>query len=419
MIEPSVIPAETCDVTCGAARRAASAGRGITVATLNRPAGTTGVHTHTAALARGFAAVGVPCDVQTPFSGGNAWLPVFALRKGLQLLNPGWSLRWYRHWHAEALGGKLHRRLSAHPAAAVIAQCPVSADVALRVRAALGREFPIAMVCHFNFSEATEYRERGELPDEKSFQQMLEFERRVLEEVDQVIYVSQWARRVVEVERGIRVRRSAVIWNGITDAADIPPIERRELNLTPEDLVLINVGTLEARKNQLRLIDVFGEIAKHRPEARLVLAGDGPDRARIAAKVAASGLESKVRILGTRRDVPRLLAAADAYVHYAALENCPVALIEAARAGLPIAAAPGGGAAELLQAFGGISLSIDDPAAAAISLRPLLADAAQRRSAGALARAAFERSFTQQAMIDAYLQAMQIAPALASEEALP
>ena len=427
----------------------------ILIATINRHIGDTGVQTHARALHDGLAAAGMACDIVTPFERPALWLPIFAMRKLLAPFNPTWSTRWYRHWHAAALRQALAARIaevsispspgtlgegrgeglfslplkSPHPSPlpeyrerepdsydslgkkrclprlAVFAQCPVSARVALDVREHLGLDFPVAMVCHFNFSEAKEYRDKGELPNEKTYQAMLDFEQRVLGSVDRVIYVSSWAKRIVEQERGIKVRASSVIWNGIaTESA--APISRADIGLDPGDLVLMNVGTLEKRKNQLGLIDLFAAVAQQYPDARLVLVGDGPYRAAIRERIDACGLASKVRMLGMRRDVPALLGAANLYVHYAAMENCPVVLIEAARAALPIAAVPGGGVPELLASLGGVALDSDDIAASVNRLRPLLADASTRRVTGQAARAAFERTFTRDAMVEAYLQAV-------------
>ena len=84
--------------------------------------------------------------------------------------------------------------------ATVVAQCPVSARAAMEARRRLGQNFSVAMVCHFNYSEATEYREKGELSSERFFQRMLAMEKKVLESVDRVIYVSNWARDIVERE---------------------------------------------------------------------------------------------------------------------------------------------------------------------------------------------------------------------------
>ncbi|HZL34735.1 MAG TPA: glycosyltransferase family 4 protein [Tepidisphaeraceae bacterium] len=380
----------------------------IIIATVNRPAGDTGVHTHTRALCEGLAESGLACAVQSPFTGGHGWLPIFAMRRLIRPINPSLSTQWYRHWHAMALRGNLMRDIARHGARAVIAQCPLSADAALDVRQRLGLDFPIAMVCHFNFSEAREYRDKGELGNEAIYQAIIEQERRVLTSVDRVIYVSRWAQRVVEQARGIIPRNSTVIWNGIDPATPLPEVSRQSLGLAEDDLALMNVGTLEPRKDQIGLIDLFAQVAKQFTSARLVLVGDGPQRAEIQRKIEALGLRDKVRLLGHRSEVPALLPAADIYVHHATMENCPVALLEAARAARPIAAARGGGAGELLDALGGTSMQPGDLRSSLAALQPLLADAGVRRSAGANARAAFERSFTREAMAGAYIDAMQL-----------
>jgi glycosyltransferase involved in cell wall biosynthesis len=261
------------------------------------------------------------------------------------------------------------------------------------------------MVCHFNFSEAREYRDKGELPNEKAYQTILDFEKRVLGAVDRVIYVSSWAKRIVEEERGITVRSSSVIWNGIA-AEGAAAIARAEIGVEPGDLVLMNVGTLEKRKNQLGLIDLFAAVAQKCAHARLVLVGEGPQRTEIRKRIAERGLAGKVHMLGMRHDVPALLAAADLYVHFAAMENCPVVLLEAARAGLPIAAVPGGGVPELMAILGGVTLNSSDVALSLSSLQPLLEQETLRRRAGQAARAAFESTFTRQAMVGAYLNSL-------------
>jgi len=83
----------------------------------------------------------------------------------------------------------------------------------MHARRQLGENFTIAMVCHFNYSEATEYRDKGELASQRYFDSVLAMEKQVLESVDRVIYVSNWARDVVEKERDIHPRASSVIWN--------------------------------------------------------------------------------------------------------------------------------------------------------------------------------------------------------------
>src|SRR3954466_1728691 len=134
---------------------ASAAASRVIVATIERPQGDTGIHAHTNALLEGLQRAGVEAELANPFSAGPKWLPLFAVRKlVLKNVNKTWSLRWYRHWHYAALRESLTRTLLRRPADAVIAQCPVSARAAIEVRRKLRLHFTIAMVCHFNFSEA-------------------------------------------------------------------------------------------------------------------------------------------------------------------------------------------------------------------------------------------------------------------------
>ena len=379
----------------------------VVVATLAHGRGETGVHTHSRALRDGLSEAGFSCILQTPFSGSPKWLPVFAVRKlFISPLNKTWSTRWYRRWHLEALREQLIRHLGCHGTSAVVAQCPISASAALDARGKTGRHFPIAMVCHFNHSEAREYREKGELADERYFQDVLAFEQSVLQRVDRVIYVSGWARRVVEQERGIRPRTSSVIWNGIAPTPPPQRLRRDELGLSADHLVMISVGTLEPRKNQLGLVDLFAQVAGEFPAARLLLVGDGPSRHEIERRIDQHGLQQKVKLLGFRGDVADLLGIADMYVHYAAMENCPMVLLEAARAALPVAAAASGGVPELLDELGGIPLDSSNPSQSLAALRPILQDARQRSQAGCTTRERFHRRFTRQAMVREYLRVL-------------
>ncbi|HSZ54073.1 MAG TPA: glycosyltransferase family 4 protein [Tepidisphaeraceae bacterium] len=378
----------------------------VLIATIEPLVGPTGVQTHSRALEAGLRSAGRPCMIQSALMGNRRWAPVFAIRPLLlRRLNSTWSTWWLRHWHEAALRGGLNRTLKHHDVDAVIAQCPVSARAAMAARDRSGGQFPVILVCHFNYSEATEYREKGELAGQSYFDEIIRTEKQVIEGVDHVVFVSNWARDIVQRDRGIHPRASSVIWNGIPGATLTPRIKRPELGLNDEDLVLINVGTLEPRKNQLALIDLMGKIAPEHPNLRLVLIGDGPSRGQIESRIAQLGLEARVRLLGFRRDVPELLPLADIYAHASLLENCPIVLLEAARAGLAMAAVPAGGVPELLEALGGTPLDLNRPA----SLTPLLTSANRRAEAGAFARSAFERCFTQQAMVARYRQVLESA----------
>jgi glycosyltransferase involved in cell wall biosynthesis len=381
----------------------------VVIASLNRPRGTTGVHTHTQALEQGLSALGCSCSVISPFSAGVKWLPAFALRPLLiHRISATASTLWYRHWHEAALRSALTAQLEQNSADVILAQCPVSAHAALHVRRHLKLNCRIAMVCHFNRSEADEYRSTGELSIEWAYQRMLEYEAAVLHEVDQVIYVSQWARGIVEDQRRILPRSSVVIHNGIPDS-DAAPLTRKSVGLADDDVVLINVGTLEPRKNQLGLIALFERIVNECAKAKLLLVGSGSARAAIETEIQARGLAGKVLLLGSRADVPSLLKLSDVYLHYAKLENCPVILLECARAGLPFAAIPAGGIPEV-QAQMGVQFALDenDPEQSLHTLRPLLAERSRRLEIGRVVRLAYLQRFTTDVMASRYLDSLNL-----------
>ena len=380
----------------------------IVIATINRLQGNTGVHTHTSSLCSGVRAEGVYCDVVTPFDNASHWLAMFAMRPlVLDRFWPSQSIHWYRHWHGAALRVSLRRYLLEHQVSHIIAQCPISAKAALDVRRELDQAatLKITMVCHFNHSEAHEYRVLGQLKDAKAYAQMLEFEADVMRSVDQVVYVSQWIRGVVEQDRKITTRCSTVIHNGIESQVESAAVvSRSDISAAASDLLLINVGTLEQRKNQLGLLDLFAALHAREPRAKLLFVGDGPDRSAIEQRVAALGLSNRVTLLGRRTDVAGLLELADLYVHYSTAENCPMVILEAARAGLPWAAISVAGIQELQTLIGGcISIDAADLPGSAEAISALLVDPGQL---GQIAHDHFASGFTRRSMVCSYLRAL-------------
>ena len=382
-----------------------AAGDRVIIATLNRLEGVTGVHAHTRILSDGLRKAGIGCDVVTTFSGSPLWTPIFALRPLLlKRFFPTAATLWYRHWHTAALRANLRRAMRDGSVRQIIAQCPPSARAAMDVRQELGfvGRVTVTMVCHFNESEADEYRNQGVLSG-PAFDRVKAEEEAVLRDVDRVVYVSGWARDLVETQRGIKTRASSVVWNGVPErTADAASTRRSDIGLTDSDLVLMNVGTLEPRKDQLGLVKLFARIAAQYPAARLVLIGEGPDRPAIEAAAKELGIADKIKLLGHRSDVPALLQLADVYVHFAMAENCPISVLEVARTGLAWAAKPSGGVRELLEALNGVALANDSIEKSLTAIEPLLADANSRRAAGTIAKEQFKAHFTQDAMVQAY-----------------
>jgi glycosyltransferase involved in cell wall biosynthesis len=162
---------------------------------------------------------------------------------------------------------------------------------------------------------------------------------------------------------------------------------RRDLGLAPQDRVLIAVGTFKRQKGHAVLLDAFTRIAPGRPDVHLLLVGDGDLRPEIERRVAELGLGAPVHLLGSRRDVPALLAASDGAVLPSLWEGMSNALVEAMASGLPVVATDVSGTNQVMvdgRTGWLVPPGEDAPLAAAIAA--LLDDPAEARARGAAAR---------------------------------
>ncbi|HXG08792.1 MAG TPA: glycosyltransferase [Gemmataceae bacterium] len=178
--------------------------------------------------------------------------------------------------------------------------------------------------------------------------------RLLLERRDRVVGVGEAVRQALIVNEGIPPGRVQVIYNGIDLSAfrngyhDRPAV-RREMGVGEGDLVLLQVARLDYLKDHATAVRTIERVVRCRPDARLVLVGEGPEREAIERLVRAKGLEAHVRLLGLRSDIGRLLAAADVFLLTSISEGIPLTVIEAMAAGLPVVATRVGGMTEVVE----------------------------------------------------------------------
>lgn len=110
---------------------------------------------------------------------------------------------------------------------------------------------------------------------------------------------------------------------------------RRELQIAGDTFVVGHVGRFAAQKNHALLLDVFKQFQAEVPGSLLLLAGDGPLREEMERRAQAMGLAERIRFLGVRSDIERLLQAFDVFVFPSLHEGLPVTIIEAQGSGLP------------------------------------------------------------------------------------
>jgi glycosyltransferase involved in cell wall biosynthesis len=212
---------------------------------------------------------------------------------------------------------------------------------------------------------------------------------------DVVIAVSDSSRRAYLADGRDRPDHVAVVRNGIVDRArpGSGASVRGQLGLGPEHFVITAISALRPEKNLEAAIDAVGLLEDRFPNARLVIAGDGPHAEAVRAH--AAGREPVI-LVGHREDVMELLDATDVLVHPSHFDAFPTTLLEAMAASVPIVATAVGGMLEIVeQRVSGI-LVPPPPTAGALAdaLRPLLEDVALRRRLAAGGRARFEREFS-------------------------
>lgn len=182
------------------------------------------------------------------------------------------------------------------------------------------------------------------------------------------------------IVREIRIDPSAVITvhNGIP-VGNNPPAGETGAG----DVAFITVGRLAEIKNHLLMVRAFHEVLKEGAAARLIIVGDGPERANIEGFLRTNRLEGKVTLLGFRSDVGELLRGADVFVLTSRYEGISVALLEAMRAGLPVIATRVGGIPETVRdGKTGLLVGQDDLPGLVRAMRSLVQSEELRRELG-------------------------------------
>jgi glycosyltransferase involved in cell wall biosynthesis len=173
---------------------------------------------------------------------------------------------------------------------------------------------------------------------------------------------------------------------------------RARLGLALDAPVAVCVARLTAQKRHDVLVAAWRELPA---DAVLLLAGDGATRSRVEAAIRDTGQTDRVRLLGERRDVDWLLAAADVCVLPTDWEGLPISVLEAMAAGVPVVASAVGGVVQL----GADAVELVDPgssAALAAGLRRAFTDAARRASMIAAGAALMTDRFSPQRMWSDY-----------------
>lgn len=200
--------------------------------------------------------------------------------------------------------------------------------------------------------------------------------------------LADWDRRTY----GFSSRRLVVMPNCIEpsrfgpEAGAISPVA---LGLPEGNLAFAAVGTLGrgVDKRTDVLVRAIAAARSRGAAVGLIVCGDGERRGGLEALADALGVGAFVRFLGTRDDVPRVLAGCDAFCHAAPFEPFGIACIEAMASGLPVVVPDSGGIREVVEpGVTGLVYPPLDVARLADTMQALHDDPALREAMGHAAR---------------------------------
>jgi len=179
---------------------------------------------------------------------------------------------------------------------------------------------------------------------------------------------------------------------------------RARLGVPDDSFLWVAVGNLRQAKDYPTLLEAAARCRTGSPAFRLIIAGEGPDRAGLEQAAAGLALAGTVAFLGSRSDVPRILRAADGFVLSSAWEGSPNALMEAMASAVPAVATDVGDVRDLVERSGcGYVVPPRDPSRLAERMRALMAQApADRQRMGAEGRALLLREFQNDRVVDAW-----------------
>ena len=217
---------------------------------------------------------------------------------------------------------------------------------------------------------------------------MLQAQRaREVRRADCVIVPSEYLRRMV-IGWGAAPERMRVIYNAIAPnhrAADLSPdAARAQLGLDPGPLLLY-VGRLTAWKG----VDDLLRALRAAPGVRLLVAGDGPEEARLLDLAGSEGVGGRVTFLGRvdRAQLALYFRAADYTALYSGYEGLSHVLLESLLAGTPVIASDKGGNPEVVRhGENGLLVPYTDPDALAGAIRAAFENDTRARLAAGIAQ---------------------------------
>ncbi|HUK01340.1 MAG TPA: glycosyltransferase [Steroidobacteraceae bacterium] len=212
--------------------------------------------------------------------------------------------------------------------------------------------------------------------------------------------------RTLLEREGLSAQRMLVISNGINlrrfDHLQRAPF-RRELGVSEETTLIGVVGRLHEQKGHSDLFKALAAVPADCGDYLCAIVGSGPLEAPLREQCRTLGLDSKVRFVGQRSDIPNILAALDLFAMPSRWEGLPMALLEAMAVGAPVlATAVGEIPGVIADGVNGRLVSPGNVTQFTVALIELLRNPALRRQLGKAAQQTVVERFSAEQTARAY-----------------
>jgi glycosyltransferase involved in cell wall biosynthesis len=183
------------------------------------------------------------------------------------------------------------------------------------------------------------------------------FEEKMLEKANKIIAVSHFTKRELLEYYDVPEDKIRVIHNGVDVNKFKPAQDKRkvkeELGFDPNDLAILSVGRLYARKGLFTLIESMPAVIKRFKNAKFVISGKGQsdEMRKLITHAEKIGVKDNIIFTGYYPDkkLPKLYQAADVFAFSTFYEHHPFAVLEALSTGLPVVTTSVGGIPEMIE----------------------------------------------------------------------
>ena len=240
-------------------------------------------------------------------------------------------------------------------------------------------------------------------PDKPRWKRVL-FNRLTTRKCDQIVGVGDAVKIALVKNEGFREPQVKVIYNGVAaegieetrvDRAGV----RRELRIPQDAQIIIHVARLDYLKDHRTAVRAFARVAKNVPNVFMIIVGNGPEQAGITEEIQSLDCENRIRMIGERQDVPRLLKASDVMLLSSISEGIPLTIIEGMLAGLPVVSTAVGGVPELIEdRQQGFLVPLGEVQLMSCRLEQLLRSSSLRQEMGVAARWRAQNVFDERTM---------------------